>query len=574
MKCMAMQITIPVVLLTASVSAAWVPPLGIPAPEFGIEQSHTMYAGRTFEAGGFTYRDAGNGPYSHYVDNSRADATDSNNPRGTSETPRRTVPKNLPAGSVVEIHPGDYELSLVNLAGTRDHPIFIRGVDSVSRFRVTALSGGSYNVQYSHYVVIEHAEFFDTRIQIGEATSHICFRHCEIDGNDRVPGVYLWTHKATYDDGEWKEHIVFYDNEVHDCGEYPASEESVCAFMIDDGTRNVWIVDNHIHHNGEDGIQIIDRYWIDGLGPNADRIFMGRNRMHHDIENAIDVKGATNIVISENEMCGYDVLVPASNGDAVRINDEGYQDNIWVLGNRIYDCKYAIGPYNAEFPPYVVGNVIYDCESAVALGGAGEVVGNTVYNCETGIDADGTDNVANNILAVISGRPIIGGGNVYNNLFWNNGRTVSCSECVDADPLFADTASRDFRLREGSPARDAASATIIERLCNTYMESFGVDIRRDLDGNGRPDGSGWDIGAYEYSQSATATWKPEPGGCQRGGPERRMMVLGTRCALPREVQTSGVPRLLYNCLGRAMTAGCDFTHGKVSLHPDGLYVAR
>jgi len=29
--------------------------------------------------------------------------------------------------------------------------------------------------------------------------------------------------------------------------------------MIDKATQNVWVVDNHIHHNGEDGIQIIDR---------------------------------------------------------------------------------------------------------------------------------------------------------------------------------------------------------------------------------------------------------------------------------------------------------------------------
>ena len=34
-------------------TAAYMPPVGIPAPTFGIHESHHMYAGKTFEAGGF-----------------------------------------------------------------------------------------------------------------------------------------------------------------------------------------------------------------------------------------------------------------------------------------------------------------------------------------------------------------------------------------------------------------------------------------------------------------------------------------------------------------------------------------
>jgi hypothetical protein len=65
-----------------------------------------MYAGKTYAAGGFVYKDAGSGPYTHYVDNTNSASTDTNNPYGTKEKPRKTIPNNLPKGSVVEVHGG------------------------------------------------------------------------------------------------------------------------------------------------------------------------------------------------------------------------------------------------------------------------------------------------------------------------------------------------------------------------------------------------------------------------------------------------------------------------------------
>jgi hypothetical protein len=58
---------------------------------------------------------------------------------------------------------------------------------------------------------------------------------------------------------------------------------------------------------------------------------------------------------------------------------------------------------------------------------------------------------------------------------------------LNVDPMFSNPAAGDFRLQAASPARDA-----------------GLPIPNwpdavDLDGVRRPQGSGWDIGAYEYT---------------------------------------------------------------------------
>ena len=52
------------------------------------------------------------------------------------------------------------------------------------------------------------------------------------------------------------------------------------------------------------------------------------------------------------------------------------------------------------------------------------------------------------------------------------------------NPLFVNAAANDFHLQSGSPAIDAGT-------------SIGAPTT-DFDGNTRPQGSGYDIGPYEY----------------------------------------------------------------------------
>ncbi|MCG6534963.1 MAG: hypothetical protein L7F78_09780 [Syntrophales bacterium LBB04] len=75
-----------------------------------------------------------------------------------------------------------------------------------------------------------------------------------------------------------------------------------------------------------------------------------------------------------------------------------------------------------------------------------------------------------------------------NNLLYKPGQVITgySNDIVNKDPLFFSQATGNYRLQLGSPAIDAGMAII------------GWAGATDRDGKLRPQGSGWDIGAYEY----------------------------------------------------------------------------
>jgi hypothetical protein len=513
-----------------SSEAAWQLPIGIPAPEFGIEEAHTMYAGQNYDYDNdgkaeAPYQSDTNGPYTHYVDNQNPNATDINNNYGTEAKPRKSFPTNIRAGSVVEMHNGPYPFSLLGLSGTSAKPIFIHGVDK--QHAMTFAGTGDYsNVKNCQYVIVENAVFKgdmqnadDPIIGIDQYNSHFSIRHCEIDGQGAPPGIYIWTQQSTYVSGQKKEHIVVYDDDIHNCGNYPQTPNSNWnhGVMIDNASQNVWVVDCRIYKNGADGIQILDRANNGDMpanAPAADRIFIGRNILHDNSESGIDTKGATNIIYSQNEIYGARQANAHdnANGDALRINDEGTQDNIWIIFNKIHDCDIGVGAYGAEFPPYVIGNVIYNISDAAKSEGdaitygAGDVVGNTIYKCDKSFNAEiGGMTVANNIIADVP-KGEIGHSNVVikNNLFWHYGEQVDgCTGCVVGDPNFFNANGYDFRLDSGSAAIGKGLVDPAKKLIQTYQQLYNINIDMDIIGSSRQLQSGWDIGAYQYDDSTS-----------------------------------------------------------------------
>ncbi len=82
-----------------------------------------------------------------------------------------------------------------------------------------------------------------------------------------------------------------------------------------------------------------------------------------------------------------------------------------------------------------------------------------------------------------------------NNLYYNFGAAPSQdASAVTGDPLFINTAAGNFRLQPTSPAINRGTSAV-----NTI-------VSQDLDGAMRPQGGGFDIGAYEFA----GAWLPAP----------------------------------------------------------------
>jgi Domain of unknown function (DUF5123) len=89
---------------------------------------------------------------------------------------------------------------------------------------------------------------------------------------------------------------------------------------------------------------------------------------------------------------------------------------------------------------------------------------------------------------------------VKNNLFFPSGENLASTEPdayeagdnQQANPLFTDPESFDFHLKPGSPAIDAGA------------DLTGRGVKTDFDGDARPAGKGFDIGADEFKTTGAA----------------------------------------------------------------------
>ena len=203
----------------------------------------------------------------------------------------------------------------------------------------------------------------------------------------------------------------------------------------------------------------------------------------HDIGGSVQLDHAVYISTSNNLVENCRIYDAQSHGIHL-YGDSGMDQNVF-RGNVIYNCKRGIGVYGGS-GNLICNNVIYDeMEYGILLrNDAGDlqstmIYNNTLYN---------TGNIGIYNYSSGTSATIIRNNIVYDHAKDIGDRTgigILGRNLTGVSPKFANIDARDFHLNTGSPAIDSGETL--------------SEVTTDKDGNKRPQGMAYDLGAFEYS---------------------------------------------------------------------------
>ena len=308
---------------------------------------------------------------------------------------------------------------------------------------------------------------------------------------------------------------------------------------LQDTTHHIYIGRNTSHHNKQSGLftkyatdVIISQntsYACRPVYPNPSSPGEGIGASY----------GPENIWILFNKIydCEYGVRFSTAVGPGSNI---GSGEDIYIIGNLITDIHYSkfdvTGQYEQEYSsldPWGRGKGIAIWHETATK----HIISNTIYDADGGIYITRTYNppapviIVNNIIAGIGDNEsswrhvrierdeVAAVSKVYNNLFGQTPRVqfgedavtigITALETIYADnawnnlegdpqfvsPMGIEDGGRGFQLLAGSPAIDAGLGY---EAIQTFQDLYGIDISVGFDAGSRPQGSAWDIGAFEY----------------------------------------------------------------------------
>ena len=507
---------------------------GIPLPSFGLQTvPASPLQWPATDVAGYYYIDPDHPLATNNVDT--ADSTDSAGNRfGYPDKPRTTIPSSFEAGAFTMLS-GHYSTwpQRIHMEGTQSAPIwFVGDPDDPPVF------SGRELIFTGQYAIFDNLRFrdnanFTLRNKDGYYFRHHAgIRNFDMVGTGAPAGFGSAIGISGKSSSERTSDIVISNCSISYYGSYTGpTENDFHGIKPGRNADNIWVLNNSVHHNGGDSIQIGDANI-----PDEDRVshvYIGENDFYSNFENDVDIKEADHIILSSNTLhdSGISIVVHNNSSDVWFINNKIFNSNqgadvtsgsnINFVGNVFYNIHHSGGSSWDATSLYSNGAVTH-----FRGGVSASMVNNTFHDYDTGIQiASVTSLELNNNLfherAVPDAYDINLGNSslrsvveLDNSLFYNPalgtavnwatgfGQDMSevvslgvCGQCIDETVSPLQNAS-NYRFSLRSTA-SAINAGVNSAVYNRFVSAYSIALDRDIMGNTRVLGAAIDIGAYE-----------------------------------------------------------------------------
>jgi len=413
---------------------------------------------------------------------------------GTEAQPWLTIQKaanTMVAGDTVYIKAGTYNEQVIpqNSGSAANYITYAANSgDTVTidgnSITLPSYESGLFNVEEKNYIKIS-----GLKITNAGPNDNNCGIYVDNSSYITIENNYTYTTVSS-GIGVWNSTNITIDGNEVELACNDGEQESVTVAATD----TFEVKNNHVHHsgpgtNGGEGIDAKD-------GASNGKIY---NNHVHDIQgertgiymDAWD-KHTFNIEVYQN--------IIHDNGAGVSLASEngGLLENVKIYNNVIYENRsngLEIGDWGeAGVSERPIQNITF--------------INNTVYNNGSnewggGIQLENPDAkdivIRNNIFSQnllfqisneASGANITVDHNLIQDYTGEYEYEVRGTDYVEEDPKFVNPSGADFHLQANSPAIDQGASTDAPN--------------DDYDGNQRPQGAGYDIGAYEYTESTSS----------------------------------------------------------------------